>query len=40
MILRAEQETRLVVSMFESGVEPFFEVAAGWLAGLSETRGG
>jgi protein associated with RNAse G/E len=40
MILRAEQETRLVVSMLESGVEPFFEVAAGWLAGLSEIRGG
>ena len=40
MVDRAEQETRLVVSMLEAGVEPFFEVAAGWLAGLSETRGG
>jgi protein associated with RNAse G/E len=40
MIDRAEQETSVIVSMLESGAEPFFEVAAGWLARLTGTRRG
>ncbi len=35
MISMAEEETALVVSMFEQGTEPFFEVAASWLRKLT-----
>lgn len=32
MIRRATEETERIVEVFERGSEPFFEVAAAWLA--------